>query len=52
MPKVQAKFDELNKTALNGSELTAEQKQEFIELHQAAQTADGSPLADPGANWR
>lgn len=32
MPKVQTKFDELNKTALNGSELTAEQKQEFIEL--------------------
>jgi hypothetical protein len=32
IPKAQAKLDGLNKAAQNGSELTAEQKQEFIEL--------------------
>ena len=33
MPKVQAKLDELNKATQNGAEMTAEQKQEFIELN-------------------
>jgi len=33
IPKVQAKLDELNKNTQNGSQMTAEQKQEFIELN-------------------
>jgi len=32
MPKVQAKLDELNKATQNGAQMTAEQKQDFIEL--------------------
>jgi hypothetical protein len=32
MPKVQAKLEELNKATQNGTELTTEQKREFIEL--------------------
>ena len=32
MPKLQAKLDELNKATQNGAEMTAEQKQDFIEL--------------------
>ncbi|MGA7244999.1 MAG: CapA family protein [Terracidiphilus sp.] len=34
MPKVQAKLDELNKATQNGAQMTAEQKQEFIELNE------------------
>jgi hypothetical protein len=32
IPKLQAKLDELSKSTQNGGELSAEQKQEFIEL--------------------
>jgi hypothetical protein len=33
LPLVQAKLDELNKATQNGAQMTAEQKQEFIELN-------------------
>ena len=33
LPKVQARLDELNKATQNGAQMTAEQKQEFIELN-------------------
>ena len=50
MPKVQAKLDELNKATQNGAQMTAEQKQEFIELNEQTQGADRSPWADIGAD--
>jgi hypothetical protein len=34
IPKVQAKLDELNKATQNGAQMSAEQKQEFVQLNQ------------------
>ena len=52
IPKVQARLDELNKAAQDGGQLSAEQKQEFIEVTKQAEGADGSARADSGAHRR
>ena len=53
IPPLQARLDELNKKAAQpGAELTADEKKEFIEVDEAAEAADGSARADPGASGR